>query len=264
MQVGGRDISRILAAPLDRGHWRALAGMRRAYPRQVLPEVLRRYLAGGGAYPWSCPVRTPLGVVTPVLDARDDLLTINEVFARRDYPVPDDLRVAVDVGANIGLASLYFLSRNADARTYCVEPDPKNTARIARTLGAMAGRWSVDEVAVTTASEPGEATFFAEPTGRYGGLDRFWKDPADAITVATRPLADILAGVLAREERIDVLKVDTEGAEAELVAAIPPAQLDRIDRIYYETDAASPVHGDRYRHRYANQVNALVRHGLTA
>jgi FkbM family methyltransferase len=258
MQLGARHLDRIIRAPLNRGHWRALAAMPRVYRRKDLPEVFDRYLRGRGNYPWVCPIRTPVGIVRPQLDTRDDLLTVNEIFARRDYEAPASLSVAVDVGANVGLATLYFLTRNRIARAYCVEPDPKNVARIPRTLADFPGRYEVYEIAA--AEEDGEATFYVEETGRYGGFERGWK--SRAITVPTRSFTALLGDVLDREERIDILKVDTEGSEQQLISSIPKHQLERIDRIYYETNEPEPLHLDRYRHHFDCQTNALVRHGL--
>lgn len=260
MRIGGRDLRRVVRAPLSRGHWRALAGMPRAYPRGEVAGVAGRYLLGRGAWPWTCHVRTPIGAFPVELHRSDDLATVNEIFARLDYRAPHDLRVAVDVGANIGVASLYFLSRNATARSYCIEPDPKNVARLHRTLAPFAGRFTLHEVAA--ADEDGEATFYVEPSGRYGGFEQGWLE--DSITVPTRSFVDLLDGVLAGEDRIDVLKVDTEGSEQALVSSIRPDQLDRIDRIYYETDGPEPFHLDRYRHEFDCQTNALVRRGLAA
>ncbi len=56
----------------------------------------------------------------------------------------------------------------------------------------------------------------------------------------------MLETVLAREPRIDVLKVDTEGAEIETVAAIRPDLLDRIHTIYFETTERPALHADRF------------------
>lgn len=260
MRLGTRPLGRIVRAPLSRGHWRALAGMPRIYRRDDLPEVFDRFLRGRGDYPWVCPIRTPIGIVRPQLDTRDDLLTVNEIFARRDYEAPTSLRVAVDVGANIGLATLYFLTRNRNARVYCVEPDPKNVARIPRTLEAFPGRYTIYETAA--ADTDGEATFYVEDTGRYGGFEQDWK--SKSITVPTRSFTALIDEILKREEHIDVLKIDTEGSEQQLVSSIPKRQLERIDRIYYETNIPEPFHLERYRHHFDCQTNALVRHGLEA
>lgn len=258
MNLGGRSIARIFRAPFTGAHWRALAGMFRVYPPRRVIEVAGRYLTTAGSYPYACELRTPVGPVRPLLDTPDDLRTVNEIFARQDYRVPQTLAVAVDVGANIGLAALYFLTRNHSSRVYCIEPDPKNVERIGRTLDdpRFSGRYEVQ--AVAAADSDGDATFYTEPTGRYGGLRRGWRS-LTALTVPTRNLDTALAEILEREPRIDVLKIDTEGTEGDLVASISTEHLRRIDRIYYETVVPTPLHLDQYSHRYDCHVNALIR-----
>ncbi len=258
MNVGGRSVARIARAPLTRAHWRALAGMTRVYPPLRLPEVAGRYLTISGRYPYECEIRTPVGPVRPLLDTPDDLRTVNEIFARQDYRVPETLAVAVDVGANIGLASLYFLTRNDSSRVYCIEPDPKNVARIARTLDdpRFSGRYELQ--AVAAADGDGEAIFYTEATGRYGGLRRGWRSQT-TITVPTRCFDVVIGEILEREPRIDMLKIDTEGTEGDLVASISMEHLRRIDRISYETVRSTPLHLDQFVHRYVCHVNELTR-----
>jgi FkbM family methyltransferase len=258
-KIGGRPVARIVRAPFTGAHWRALAGMLRVYPPLGLAEVAIRYLTIAGTYPYQCDIRTPVGPFRPLLDTPDDVRTVNEIFARQDYRAPHTLAVAVDVGANIGLASLYFLTRNDSSRVYCIEPDPKNLARIARTLddARFSGRYELQAVAATDGD--GEATFYAEPTGRYGGLRRGWRSQT-TITVATRDFDTVIGEILERELRIDILKIDTEGTEEDLVASISKEHLQRIDRIYYETVRPAPLHLDQFAHRYVCHVNELIRH----
>lgn len=258
MNIGGRPLARVVRAPFVGGHWRALAGMTHVYPPRRLADVARRYLSTAGTYPYQCDIRTPVGHVRPLLDSHDDLITVNEIFARQDYLAPRTLAVAVDIGANIGLASLYFLTRNNSSRVYCLEPDPKNVARIGRTLAdpRFSGRYELQ--AAAAANGDGEATFYTEPTGRYGGLRPGWRKETP-ITVPTRNFDDVLGAILERESKIDVLKIDTEGTEAELVSSIRINHLQRIDRIYYETVGPTPLHLDQFAHRYDCHINELSR-----
>jgi FkbM family methyltransferase len=144
---------------------------------------------------------------------------------------------------------------------FLFEPDPKNVERLKLNLGAYEKQYEVEEVAVTLAD--GEATFASEPSGRYGTLlidqPSYWEQTL--ITVRTRAINSILEGVLTREDRIDILKVDTEGTEEELVAAIHPELLDRITTIVYELDVPpTPLHEGRYRlHRRAQTVRLTSR-----
>jgi FkbM family methyltransferase len=252
INVGNRSKAAVLRAPLQRGHYRALTGMVLRYPRFV--ENLRRFLTAKGEYPYACRVRTPTGVVAPMLYTSHDISTVNEVFCRQDYRAGRDLGVAVDIGANIGISGLYFLTRNHSSRVYLFEPDPKNTQRLARNLFGYEDRYVLEDVAVGL--QDGQVSFGTEPTGRYG---RISQDYGEVINVWCRHINAVLADVLEREARIDVLKIDVEGLEPQVVAAVAPEHLARIGVIYYETDDPTPLHTAQFRHRFECQTNRLQR-----
>jgi FkbM family methyltransferase len=260
MRVLDRRVSDVLRAPLQRGHYRALAGMVRTYPDPV--RNARRYVSGWGEYPYRCRLRTPSGTIAPTLYSRHDMLTINEVFCREDYRLAGDLRVAVDIGSNIGLSALYFLTRSPAARVYVFEPDPRNVERLRANLAGYEDRYSLQAVAV--AHSDGEAAFGTEPSGRYGlltpapGTGHPLFPPTEQIRVRTRAMNDVLGEVLAREHRIDVLKVDTEGMEVELVASIRDSLLDRIASIIYESAKPERLHESRYEFSFACLTNRLT------
>ena len=82
------------------------------------------------------------------------------------------------------------------------------------------------------AAKGGIVDFTVEPTGRYGGISVHGQDQ---IQVTCRAIADVVDGVLACERAIDLLKVDTEGAELETIRALSPLHLARIRTICFET-----------------------------
>ena len=127
-----------------------------------------RYLTGRGEYPWRCPVRTPLGVVAPLTYSHHDLVTVTEVFCRLDYEAPPDVRVVVDLGSNIGISALYFLTRNPDVRCHLYEPVAAERGPAAREPRRLRGPVRLTEAAVW--DRDGTVEFGVEPTGRYGGI----------------------------------------------------------------------------------------------
>jgi FkbM family methyltransferase len=228
--LAGRPGRLIAAALLEPGQYVAVARMARRYP--AFADVLKRYLLGGGDYPYACRVRTPVGIVAPITYTHHDIFTLQEVFGREDYRAAEGLRVAVDIGSNIGISALYFLTRNRDARCYLYEPVPRNVERLRANLAGYEDRYALEEVAV--AAYGGTVQFTVEPFGRYGGIGVAGNDH---IEVRCRAVANVLDEVLEREDRIDLLKVDTEGAELDTVRAIRADQLCRIDAICFETGA---------------------------
>ena len=252
--LGGRPWSRVAREIVRPRNYLALARLLRVSPDCL--EVGRRYFLGGGDYSYAPRVRTPLGIVRPTLFSHHDVWTLVEVFCREDYRAPASIEVVVDVGSNIGISALYFLTRNGHCRCHLFEPDPRNTARLEANLAAFAPRWRLREVAV--GPDEGEADFGREPTGRYGAIDA---ESDDVIRVDCADINDVLADVLAAEGEIDVLKIDTEGLEEATVAAIRPEILESIRTIYFESPRPVRLHGDRFAFAFANETVRLQRRG---
>jgi len=57
-----------------------------------------------------------------------DIDIFYEIFYKKIYELPRsmDKQVIIDAGANVGFATLYFLSRMPHAMIYCIEPDSDN------------------------------------------------------------------------------------------------------------------------------------------
>src|SRR5262245_28245592 len=164
--LGGRPFSRVVKELVAPRNYLAFARIARNCPD--FPGVARRYLLGGGTYPYPCSVRTPLGLIRPRLYSHHDVWTVVEIFCREDYRAPASIRCVVDVGSNIGISALYFLTRNPACRCYLYEPDPRNVARLEDNLVACPRRWQLQEAAV--GPEEGTVSFGREPTGRYGAV----------------------------------------------------------------------------------------------
>jgi FkbM family methyltransferase len=222
-----RSFWQILSAVVQKRHYVALRNMYRNYP--AFGANLGRYILGIGTYPYNIQIVTPLGIVRPTLYSYHDLLSVNEIFCRLDYFADASVEVVVDFGANIGISALYFMTRNRDSRCYLFEPDPKNVEKLRKNLVGFESRYSLREEAVS--DESGLVQFGIESTGRYGGIE---VEADTYIEVNCVNVNDILADIFMKEERIDILKIDTEGVEIKTVHAINETFLPRIGRIYLE------------------------------
>lgn len=225
--IGNRSIKKILKAATLRQHYIALFNMGRLYPRFF--ENLWRYLTAKGSYPYQITVRTPVGPVSMQLYSHHDLLTVNEIFCRQDYFADASLRHVIDLGSNIGISALYFLTRNADSNCILYEPNPRNVERLQQNLRGYEGRYTLIQCAVS--DQAGQLEFGVEPTGRYGGIGM---KTGESIVVQCVHINDVLKEALQKASRIDVLKIDTEGVEIQTVNAISPEILPRISAIYLE------------------------------
>lgn len=214
-----------------------------------------RYLAGTGSYPALFTVRTPLGPRRVTAYTYHDLLTLVECFGKVDYRVPADIKTVVDVGANIGISALYFLTRNADVRVELYEPVEANVERIASTLRGFEDRYTVRAEAVGLTA--GTASFAVEPTGRYGGLvtERYLTNhgigESKQVEVPVVGVNEVVERATARWGSVDLLKLDVEWMEDALIGALTTDSLASLGRIYAETDLVYDIPGFR-RTRYGS------------
>jgi FkbM family methyltransferase len=119
--------------------------------------------------------------------------------------------IAVDAGANIGIHSMAMaLAVGAQGRVVCFEPLPHLAKAVEQTLrlNSLGDRARVHQMALTDTS--GEVTFHR---AAHGPMSSLFSLPdglgADAIIVRTTTLDESFAP----EERVDLVKMDVEGAE---------------------------------------------------
>lgn len=198
------------------------------------------------------PVRGPLWL----RERGSDHVTYEEVIENEVYSpvlaaVPG-CRQVIDLGANIGLASRYFLAHYPEARVVAVEPDPGSHAVLVRNLSVVpAGRWTAVRAAVWDCSGP-VVLSGPGPDHRFDCVRVRDAGPgADREAVSGVTLSDLCArfphGV------IDLVKIDVEGAEVRLFAG-DGGWLDRVRAIAIE------FHGDS---RAASGFDAQMRrHGF--
>ena len=145
-----------------------------------------------------------------------DLDVFGQIFSGDEYASVSDLEnvsFVIDGGANVGYSAVYFLSCYPAATVVSIEPDPENAALLRRNLAPYGERSVVIEGALwSTAQDLLLSSGFRDA--------RHWSrqvEPLDGSTkraVAGMTVGDVMArcGV----DRVSILKLDIEGAEAEL------------------------------------------------
>jgi FkbM family methyltransferase len=190
----------------------------------------RAFLSSG---PVEVAFKPPLGLPHPlhVRLKTSDLSTYVKIFLEREYDfeLAAEPRVIVDAGANIGLASVWYANRYPRARIVALEPEPSNfrmlcvnVARYPAIVPLQTALWrSAGDVAVV---DPGLGhwAFRTEEPGAAA--------PGSAAARALSVDALMRAHGI---DRIDLLKVDIEGAERE-VFADPSEWIGRVNSIAIE------------------------------
>jgi FkbM family methyltransferase len=220
-----------------------------------LVEASGRYFLGRGQYPDRIAVNTPMGVVELDVYSHHDMLTINEIFCRLDYKADASDKIIVDFGSNIGISAAYFLTRSKDSRVYLYEPLAFNIERLRKNLAAWPDRYTLSETAV--GSSEGDVTFGWEESGRYGGVGM---STGNYVTVPCVDSNAVLAQVLERHGRIDVLKIDIETLEEIVTSRIPLEIAERIGKIYVEfAFATNPLEQTHSMTQYSTVAQFLRR-----
>jgi FkbM family methyltransferase len=162
-----------------------------------------------------------------------DIDVFRQIYVHREYRCLDHIAepgLIVDCGANVGFSAVYFLTRYPNARLIAIEPDAGNHAQLVENLKPFANRTEAILAAVWPSAK--ELVFTDFRDGRE--WSRSVREPVPGET-GTVPAIDIPA-ILARSgaDRIPLLKIDIEGAEAPLFAENSDAWLGKVDNLVVE------------------------------
>ena len=148
-----------------------------------------------------------------------------------------DVRTIVDAGANIGSTAVFLLNQHPLARVVAVEPDPDNFAILEKNLRPYAPR----AVAVHGAIWPREETVWIDRGSFRDGADWSTQVTGQAIQGAAAVPGLPLPSLFSRFglDRVDILKIDIEGAERFILDESFAALLDRVGTVAIELHDAT-------------------------
>ncbi len=163
---------------------------------------------------------------------------------KSEYTLPPEARLApqnvkrvLDIGANIGIASLYFAHTFPNAEVHAFEPDPANCEVLTANARAVP-RIHVHPYAL--GAEDGSLTLYdSDDKANLGGYSAhaLGVNAARSKSVPVRHAGRALTELGIREA--DVIKIDTEGAEWEILTSIDRQLLGSVRVIMGE------LHGRR-------------------
>jgi FkbM family methyltransferase len=223
MRIGRRNLREVKQLLLEGSAYRAIPRLFKVHRRPV--QVILSEAFSLGSYPRDLTLKTPTGDAQVRLFSAADLSTTNLVFCRQDYHMPAGVRIVVDIGSNIGVSCLYWLTRNTHSQVYCYEPAPTSYQRLLGNLSPYAGRFTAHRAAVSNFR--GTARFGMEPSGVNSSLE-IGKRTTETVVVDVLHINDILEAVLSQHSRVDLLKLDNEGHEFRTLIAIAPEHWKRI------------------------------------
>lgn len=157
---------------------------------------------------------------------RGDMQSIREVWIDECYRLPFEMtpQTLIDLGANIGLTSLWFAHRYGCSTVIMVEPSPDN-ARLAR-LNLERNKIKAEVIEAAVGAHDGVAHFADEQDSNLGHLSASGR-PVPVVSM------DTLLRKLPADADVDLLKMDIEGGEGPLLSE-NVEWLDRVRSIIAE------------------------------
>jgi FkbM family methyltransferase len=190
------------------------------------------------------------------LEELTDLKTFWQIFLRRIYRVLPADQVIVDLGANIGLFSLYAARCAPQARVLSFEPFPSTFRRLTQTIGDHHLDARVTCLNYAAAGADGVRVMADTPVPSQRRTLASSSSDKPGAAVQSKTLAAILEEYSLPQ--VDLLKMDIEGSEYEVLLSTPPAVLKRIRRISLE------YHGDSAPYSKRQLFDHLGAAGFTA
>lgn len=161
-----------------------------------------------------------------------DIYILRENFVSNIYDfnfekyIPEGVKTIIDLGANIGLSSLYFQYRFPKAQITCVEPVQDNIDVLNQNCKQNQFNWDIvkgaiqaeDGMVILHPNEWWSSSTVTEKVANLrenkdGRLEKILKMPTEDVNAYS--LDSIMS--MSKMDQIDILKMDIEGAEEETI-----------------------------------------------
>jgi len=189
-----------------------------------------------------------------------DYQVYRQIFVEQEYgdvEATTDVTFILDCGANVGLASVYFLNVFPHAKVLAVEPDQENVVVCRQNLEPYGSRASIIQGGVWSGCFP-----LAVVPSKFGPGNKWGVQvrPCQHGTVGCEVVKgyDILSLLnYAGVEHVDILKMDIEGSERPVFAS-PDRWLPRVRNLIIELhddDCSQTVFSalERYKYRLSQR-----------
>jgi len=172
---------------------------------------------------------------------------VSQIYHHKDMQIPDRATI-MDVGANVGIYSIWAHRRYRTQSIYCYEASPRTFGYLEDNIRRLVDPavTKVEAVNQAVASRGGETLVLHQPTQVSGLSTLLTQDqvPWLARVAAERELEthEVISTTVSEQiaahriETIDMLKIDVEGYFLEVLKGIAPADLGRIRNIAMECD----------------------------
>lgn len=165
---------------------------------------------------------------------KQEIFRVDNIFKHQEYAVPrhclpSDSLTVVDIGANVGLFALYVYLRYQKPTIHCFEPVPGTAALLKHNTKGLDGV-HLHGYGLSNCSHRCVMPLHPYNTGE-NSLKYVSPLSSEAVEVDIRDAKTVFDEL--GLEKIDMLKIDTEGSETEILQSLHPV-LNRIGVILLE------------------------------
>lgn len=182
--------------------------------------------------------KTRNGFLLEIMGNSDDRFILDEIFVMKLYN-PHEFEIkegdnVIDVGAQIGLFSMYASRLAKNGRIFAFEPDSKNLKMLQKNfILNYIKNVIIEKCAVS--NKNGTKKLFISNGGKTS-RHSFYKDYVEQVVKSVRTKTISLKKVLEKNKikKVNFLKLDCEGAEYEILFFCPKETLNKIEKIVVE------------------------------
>jgi FkbM family methyltransferase len=162
-----------------------------------------------------------------------DKSVVAEIFKLREYRRAEEVITSarypiLDMGAHIGLFSLYCRALNPKIKILAIEPDPSNLKILRKNL-SLNKIANIDIIEAAVAGETGKGDLALDTDGLNNRIV-YEKKKTGSIKVNTLSLSDLLK----KFKRVSLIKMDVEGAEEEILDSLASEDWSRVESFMLE------------------------------
>lgn len=203
-------------------HFRNYRAVFRAYRDKVAPPPLE---LRNGFVLYHGPADNPWSLWREIF--------VDEAYTGDGFYTPRAGHTVLDVGANIGFFAVYLLGLERAVSVHAFEPSTANRERLAKNIAANGLDTAVVVHALAILDRAGTATLY---TAKDAGSRSLFAGDDAGETVVCVSLDEAVER--SKSKRVDLLKLDVEGAEIEILESGSRETWRRIHRVALEVHEA--------------------------
>ncbi|MBU0731353.1 FkbM family methyltransferase [Patescibacteria group bacterium] len=165
-----------------------------------------------------------------VRENTSDASVFRQIFIFRDYKLnlPVEPKFIIDAGANAGYSTVWFSQNYPDAEIVAIEPESSNFELLEKNTGDLN---NVNAIKAGLWNKPGFLKINDTGEGKWGFMTKEVEE-SEEHDIETITVGELLEK--SGQEKIDILKIDIEGAEKEVFSSNYESWLPKVEILIIE------------------------------